>query len=83
MHLETVRCCHRFVIQALQHHELRHALVSFARGVHQEEFCTAYALLGDRANMHFDIYLQHVLQPGFWVGTVFYIWTSLAYGYNI
>jgi hypothetical protein len=60
--------------------ELRRAIVSFVRGVHREECFTAFSLVRDWASTHFETYLEHVLQPWVWVGTVIYIWTSLAYG---
>jgi hypothetical protein len=63
--------------------ELRHAVVSFATGVQREDCFTVYSMVGDRTNVHFETYLQHMLRPGFWVGTVFYIWASMAYGCNI
>jgi len=72
-----------FVAPVSSSNELRRAVVSFARGAHREECSTAFALLADRGNTHFEGYLEHVLQPGAWVGTLFYVWTSLAYGCNI
>jgi hypothetical protein len=63
--------------------ELRWAVVSFAWGKHREQCYTAYTLVGDRNNMHYEVNLDQVLRPGFWVVSVFYIWASLAYGCNI
>jgi hypothetical protein len=63
--------------------KLRRAIVSFARDAHREECFTAFSLFGDRVSTHFEMYLSHVLQPGVWVRTIFYILTSLAYGCNI
>jgi hypothetical protein len=81
--LLSLLCNPSFKAPVSSSNELRHAIVSFARDAQREECFTAYARLGDWANMHFKTFLQHVLQPGFWVGAVFYIWTSLAYGCNI
>jgi hypothetical protein len=73
----------RFAAPVSSSTELRRAIVSFARGESRQECFNTYALIGERANMHFEFYLDHVLRPGFWVGTIFYIWTSLAYGCDI
>jgi len=63
--------------------ELRRAIVSFALGPCRDACFTVYGMVGDRSNMQFDCYLQHVLQPRFWVGTVFFIWASMAYGCDV
>jgi len=63
--------------------ELRRAIVSFAQGPCRDACFTVYGMVGDRSNMQFDCYLQHVLQPRFWVGTVFFIWASMAYGCDV
>jgi len=48
--------------------------------VKQQDCITAYSLIGDWANMHFEMYSENVMQPGFWVGTIFFIWTSMTFG---
>jgi hypothetical protein len=63
--------------------ELRRAIVSFAQGPCRDACFTVYGMVGDRSNMQFDCYLQHLLQPRFWVGTVFFIWASMAYGCDV
>ncbi len=57
--------------------ELRRAVVTFARGVKQQDCITVYSLVGDRSNMSFEVYLENVMRAGFWVGTIFFIWTSM------
>jgi hypothetical protein len=56
-------------------------IVLFAQGAHWEDCYTVYGMIGDHSNIHFESYRQHVMQPRFWVGTVFFIWASMAYGY--
>jgi hypothetical protein len=63
--------------------ELRRRIVAFAQGAHREDCFTVYGMVGDHSNMHFEAYLQYVLQPRYWVGTVFFIWASMAYGCDI
>jgi hypothetical protein len=63
--------------------ELRRAVVTFARGVKQQDCITVYSLVGDRSNMNFEVYLENVMQAGFWVGTIFFIWISMAFGVTI
>jgi hypothetical protein len=50
-----------FVAPVSSSNELQHAVVSFARGVHREECSTAFPLLADRGNTHFEGYLEHVI----------------------
>jgi hypothetical protein len=76
-------CNPSFAVPVSSSAELRRAIVLFARGARRDECFTAYTLIGDRSNMHFEVYLGHVLRPGYWVGTAFFVWTSLAYGCNI
>ena len=63
--------------------ELRRAVVTFARGVKQQDCITVYSLVGNRSNMSFEVYLENVMRAGFWVGTIFFIWTSMAFGVTI
>ncbi len=57
--------------------ELRRAVVTFARGVKQQDCITVYSMVGNRSNMSFEVYLENVMRAGFWVGTIFFIWTSM------
>ena len=50
-----------FVAPVSSSNKLRRAVVSFARGAHREECSTAFALLADRGNTHFEGYLEHVI----------------------
>jgi hypothetical protein len=50
--------------------ELRRAVVTFARGVKQQDCITVYSLVGNRSNMSFEVYLENVMRAGFWVGTI-------------
>ena len=63
--------------------ELRRAVVSFARGESRQDCSEVYSLVGERNGVTFDGYLSQVLQPGFWVGTVFFVWVSMCYGITI
>jgi hypothetical protein len=63
--------------------ELRRAIVSFARGEARDDCSTVFSLIGKNSSMTFDGYLSQVLQPKFWVGTIAFIWTSMAYGIDI
>ncbi len=63
--------------------ELRRAIVSFARAAHWKDCAAMFSMVGDHAHMYFESYLHHALQPGFWVGTVFFLWASIAYGVDI
>lgn len=63
--------------------ELRRFIVSFVRGPNQVDCKQIYAIVGDRSHLHFDVYLGHVMMPRFWVGTVFFLWTSIAFGIKI
>jgi hypothetical protein len=62
--------------------ELRRAVVTFARGEFHQCCSTVYSLLEEKNGITFDSYSQ-VLQPGFWVGTVFFIWVTMCYGIKI
>jgi len=63
--------------------ELRRAIVSFARGEARDDCSRVFALVGDKSSQTFDGYLNEVLETGFWVGTIAFIWTSMTYGINI
>jgi len=63
--------------------ELRRGIVSFARGESREACSRVYALLGERNETTFDMYLTRMLDPGFWVGTVAFVWATMAYGVEI
>ncbi len=63
--------------------ELRRAVVAFARGISHDECSTVYALVGEKNGVTFDAYLSQVLQLGFWVGTVLFIWVMMLYGIDI
>jgi hypothetical protein len=63
--------------------ELRRAVVTFARGEFRQCCSTVYSLVGEKNGITFDSYLSQVLQPGFWVGTVFFIWVTMCYGIGV
>jgi len=63
--------------------ELRRAVVSFAQGGAAEECSKVYAVLKGLQADAFDVYLQQVLQPRFWVGTEFFVWLTMMYGVEI
>jgi len=63
--------------------ELRRAIVAFARGEARDDCSNVFSLVGEKNNDTFDGYLSQVIQKGFWVGTIVFIWTSMAYGINI
>jgi hypothetical protein len=63
--------------------ELRRALVTFARGEAPNNCSNFFSLVGEQCSETFDGYLSQVLQKEFWVGTIAFIWTSMAYGINI
>jgi hypothetical protein len=60
--------------------ELWHAVVSVALGVAAEDCSRVYSILKSKTATVFDVYLEQVLQPGFWVGTEFFIWSTMLYG---
>jgi hypothetical protein len=53
------------------------------RGLNQVDCQQMYAIVGDQSNLHYEVYLGHVMTPCFWVGTVFFLWTSIAFGIKI
>jgi hypothetical protein len=61
----------------------RTAIAAFARGECCDQCSSAYALVGERITLTFDSYVSQVLQQGFWVGTVFFIWVTICYGIEI
>jgi len=63
--------------------ELRQAIVAFARGEACDDCSNVFSLVGEENNDTFDGYLSQVTQKGFWVGTIIFIWTLMAYGINI
>jgi len=64
--------------------DLRHAVVSFARDdACRDECAKVYALMSDKNAPSFDLYLEKVEAPRFWVGTIFFIWASMLYGIDI
>ncbi len=63
--------------------ELRKALVTFARGESCEDCAKVFALVGEKNETTFDMYLSQMLQLGFRVGTVSFIWATMAYGIDI
>lgn len=62
---------------------LRRAIVAYARGDNRDACCTVYSLVGERTGVTFETYLNQVLQQGFWVGTVFFIWTTMCFGIDV
>jgi len=62
---------------------LRTAIVAFARGERHDQCSSVYSLVGERNTLSFDSYVSQVLQQGFWVGTVFFIWVTMCYGIEI
>jgi len=63
--------------------ELRRFVVSFVRGPGQFDCSQVYAIVGDRSHLHIEVYLDNVLMPRFWIGTIFFIWTLIALGIRI
>ena len=63
--------------------ELRRAVVSFAQGVAAEDCSRVYSILKSKTATVFNLYLEQVLQPGFWVGTEFFVWATMLYGIEI
>lgn len=63
--------------------ELRRAVVSFARGPRTAECKHVYSILKARAETPFELYLDQVLQPRFWVGTEFFVWATMLYGIDV
>jgi len=63
--------------------ELRRAVVSFARGPRTAECKHVYSILKAHAETPFELYLNQVLQPRFWVGTEFFVWATMLYGIDI
>ena len=57
--------------------------MGFARGEAREDCSTVFSLVGEKSSTTFDGYLSQVLQPGFWLGTIAFIWISMAHGVNI
>jgi len=63
--------------------ELRRGIVSFARGQSREACSRVYALVGEKNETTFNMYLTRKLDPGFWVGTVAFVWATMAYKVEI
>lgn len=63
--------------------ELRRSVVSFAQGVAAQDCKRVYSILKSSTATVFDVYLEQVLQPRFWVGTEFFIWVTMLYGIEI
>jgi hypothetical protein len=63
--------------------ELRRLVVSYVRGPSRDACSRMFTIVGDRTNFTFELYLESVLRPRFWVGTIFYLWASVALGVNI
>jgi hypothetical protein len=63
--------------------ELRRGIVTYARGEAREDCVKVYALVAERNGTTFDMYLSKMLEQGFWVGTVAFIWATMAYGVDI
>jgi hypothetical protein len=62
---------------------LRTAMFAFAIGERHDQCSSVYSLVGGRNTLSFDSYVSQVLQQGFWVGTVFFIWVTMCYGIEI
>jgi hypothetical protein len=63
--------------------ELRRLIVTHAQGPACQDCSQMFAIVGDRTNFTFEVYLDNVLRPRFWVGTIFFLWTSVALGVKI
>jgi len=63
--------------------ESRRAIVRYARGELLEACSEVYALVGESNENMFEMYFSQMLNPGFWVGTVAFIWATMAYNINI
>jgi hypothetical protein len=63
--------------------ELRRLVISYVRGPSRNACSRMFTIVGDRTNFTFELYLKSALRPRFWVGTIFYLWASVALGVNI
>jgi len=63
--------------------DLKWAVVSFAQGPEEAECSRVYSLLRSTNAVPFQVYIQQVLQPQFWVGTEFFVWVSMLYGVEV
>jgi hypothetical protein len=63
--------------------ELRRLIVTHAQGPARQDCSQMFAIVGDRTNSTFEVYLDNVLTPRFWVSTIFFLWTSVALGVKI
>jgi hypothetical protein len=79
----AVLCHPNFNVPLTDIQELRHAVVSFARGPRTAECRHVYFFLKPATGNPFEAYLGQVLLPRFWVGTEFFTWVLMLYGIDI
>jgi hypothetical protein len=59
------------------------AVVNFARTVASEDCATVYYVLRSVAVCPFQVYLEQMLQPQFWIGTEFFVMVTMLYGVEV
>jgi hypothetical protein len=79
----AVLCHPNFNMPLTDIQELRHAVVSFARGPQTAECRHGYSLLKPATGIPFEAYLDQVLLSRFWVRTEFFAWVMMLYGIDI
>jgi len=63
--------------------DLWRTVVNFARTVASEDCATVYSVLRSVAVCPFQVYLEQMLQPRFWVGTEFFVMVTMLYGVEV
>lgn len=79
----AVLCHPNFTAPLSDVQELRRAVVSFARGPRSAECKHVFTVLKNVADTTFEVFLESVLKPRFWVGTEFFAWVTMLYGVDI
>ena len=76
----AVLCHPNFTAPLSDVQELRRAVVSFAGGPRSAECKHVFTVLKNVADTTFEVFLESVLKPRFWVGTEFFAWVTMLYG---
>ncbi len=79
----SVLCHPNFHAPVTDIQELRRAVVSFAESAGNQDCAVVYTALKPVNSPPFQLYLQQVLQPRFWVGTEFFVWVTMLYGVEV
>jgi len=79
----SVLCHPNFHAPLTDVQELRRAVVSFAQSAASQDCAVVYTALKPLNAPPFQLYLQQVMQPRFWVGTEFFVWVTMLYGVEI